>query len=473
MAIPQNTLVPGSYTSFDTTSQTSTLPGNNQSIAIIAQKLAAGTADQNTPIQVFTEGDVVAQAGAGSVAHLMAKSALSSNRNIDLFMVYQDDVAGTKALGIFTATGTATAAGTLVLWIANNRVEVSVANTDTANDVAAAIAAAVNAAQNVLPVTGASALAVATVTSRNSGTIGNSIPLAADDTGVEGISVAVVQMSTGATDPVFQDALDSLTGTDVRNIAPQWGDATNLATLEQFLRDESEPIEGRRRLGWAGSAYVTVSTVNSLANGVDYERVSIGYARNTLTELRGKYTTYEIGAAYVAAYTRITDPAQPRNGEILGGMPTTNFNDVLNPAEKQSLLENGVTPLVTVGNQVEILRSVSTKTTTNSVTDLTLIDIQKQDSLDFVASSLESMYKINFSQTKITDRTIAAVRSKILAQLYLIEELEIVRNVDENQDGVIVKEKVGAAPGTLQVSVPARIVDGLHVIDQEIILISI
>ncbi len=473
MSIPDNTLVPGAYTSFDTTSQVSTLPGNNQSIAIIAQKLSAGSADQNTPVQVFSEGDVIEQAGAGSIAHVMAKSALSSNRNIDLFMVYQDDVAGTKATGSFTVTGTATASGTLVIWIANERVEVSVANTDVANDVAALINTAVGDAQDRLMVSSTVALGVVTPEARNSGTIGNSIPMAIDDSAVSGITVAVVQMASGATDPVYQDALDSLTGTDVRNIVSQWSDSTNLATLEQFLRDESEPIEGRRRLGWAGSSFSTVATVNSLANNVDYERISIGYSRNTATELRGKYTDFEVGAAYVAAYTRINDPAQPRNGEILGGMPTTNFNDVLSPAEQQSLLENGVTPLVTIGNQVEILRSVSTKTTQDSVKFFALLDIQKTDSLDFVASALEAMYRINFGQVKITDKILDSIRSKVLAQLYLIEELEIVRNVADNQSGVIVKEKVGAAPGTLAISVPARIVDGLHVIDQEIILISV
>lgn len=472
MTIPQNTLVPGAYTTLDTTSRVSTLPGNNQSIAIIAQKLAAGTADENTPIQVFSEGDVVTQAGVGSVAHLMAKAALDSNRNINLTMVYQDDAVGTKAGGSLTVTGTATASGTLILWIGNERVEIAVANTDIAADIAALINVAIGNAQNRLPVSSTVALAVVTTAARNSGTIGNSIPMAIDDSGVTGVTVAVVQLASGATDPVLQDALDSLSGTDVRNIVTQWNDSTNLGTLETFLRDEAQPIEGRRRLGWSGVSFVSVATVNSLANGVDYERISIGYARNTAADLRGKYIEFQVAAAYVAAYTRITDPAQPRNTEILGGMPSTNFGDVLSPSEQQSLLENGVTPLVTNSNQVEILRSVSTKTTTNSVTDFTLLDIQKTDSLDFVALALENMYKINYSQTKITPRILASIKSSVLAQLYLIEQLEIVRNVKENESGVIVTEKVGAAPGTLSIKVPSRIVDGLHVIDQDLILIT-
>jgi len=473
VAIPQDTLVPGAYTTFDTTSQTSTLPGNNQSIAIIAQKLSAGTADQNVLIQVFTEGEVIEQAGAGSVAHLMAKVALAANRNVDLFMVYQDDVAGTAATGTLTVTGTATAAGTLVFWVGNERVEVTVTSSDDANTVAGYINTAISNAQNRLPISSTVALGVVTMTARNSGTIGNSIVTAFDDSGVSGITVAVVQLSSGATDPVFQDALDSLSGTDIRHIVSQWSDATNLATLETFLRAESLPIEGRRRLGWAGVSFSNVATVSSLANGVDYERISIAYSRNTNTEKRGKYLEYQVSAAYVATYTRISDPAQPRNTEIVLGMPTPNYSDYLTPTEKQALLENGVTPLVTVGNEIQILRAVSTKTTTNSVQDFNLLDITKQDSLDYVALALETMYRIKYGQKKITDRILANIRSSVLAQLYLIEELEIVRNVAENQDGVIVKEKVGAAPGTVEISVPTRIVDGLHVIDQELILITV
>jgi len=54
--------------------------------------------------------------------------------------------------------------------------------------------------------------------------------------------------------------------------------------------------------------------------------------------------------------------------------------------------------------------------------------------------------------------------------LYLIEDGEIVRDVAENQDGVIVSEDV-TNNGQLNLTIPAEVVQGLYVIAQEIVLI--
>jgi phage tail sheath gpL-like len=311
------------------------------------------------------------------------------------------------------------------------------------------------------------------LTAKNSGTNGNKIPIGVDFSDVTGINIVTVQMAGGATDPTLQEGLDALEGTDIRHIVTQFNDATNLGTLESSLRADAEPLSGVFRFGYAAESFVTVAAVSSLANGVDYQRVNIAYSRNTAEEQRGKYIDYEIAAGYAATYIKIDDPAQPRNGEIIGGMPTPAFNNYLNSVERQTLLENGVSALITEGNDVQILRSVTTKTTTNSVKDFNLLDQQKQDSLDFVASSVKAMFKINYRQVKGTPAVLSRMRSSVLAVLYDLEEQEIVVNVKANESGVIVKQAVGFAVGTVSVSIPAQIVDGVHVIDQNIILISL
>jgi phage tail sheath gpL-like len=443
----------------------------NLSVCIIAQKLATGTAVQNKPIQVFSTGDVTGQAGAGSQAEAMARAALTTNRNMELFFVYQDDSGtGVAATGTLTFSGTASVTASGVGYIGDQRVEVLVNNGDDQDAVALATDAAITAAQDRLLLSSTSATNVTTLVARNKGTSGNEIPVALDFSAVTGISVVTVQPTSGANDPVLQDALDSLDGTNIGFIVIQHNDATALTTLENHIRAQSEPTVGQRFKAFAGLSLVDVGTAASRATNVDYERISIGYSRNTATAARTKYTPAQIAAVYGATYTKTSDPALPRNGDVLIGMPVPDFDDLLSFSEANTLLKNGIAVLSTQGNNSVIMRSVSTKTTTNSVTDFTLLDLQITDSLDYFATAVESTLSIQFRKTKITDRVKKAIKSSILAVSYLLEIDEIVRDVAENQSGIIITEDT-TNNGQLNITIPAEIVQGLHVISQDIVLI--
>lgn len=469
--VPDGFRVPGVYSDFDTTSRVSTLAAVNLSVAIIAQKLSAGTAEENKPIQVFSTGDVTTQAGAGSQAEAMARAALTANRNMTLYMVYQEDSGtGVAATGTLTVTGTATNTGTIVVYIGDQRVEVLVNNGDDQDAIALAIDTAISGAQDRLLVDATSATNVATITARNKGTVGNDIPIGVDESAVGGVTVAVVQLASGANDPVFQDALDSLDGLNIGFVVSQNSDATTLTTFETWLRGEADPIVGRRIKGFTGLSFVDIATASTRATGVDYERITIGYRRANKSDARTKYVSSKIGAAYCAGYVSISDPALPRTNVVLNGMPAADFNDFLGTTEKNTLINNGVAPITTMGNNSVINRSVSTKTTTNGVNDYTLLDIQITDSLDFIALALETRLSINYQRVKITDRIKKNIKSTVLSVLYLIEDGEIVRDVAENQDGVIVSEDV-TNNGQLNLTIPAEVVQGLYVIAQEIVLI--
>ena len=469
--VPDGWLVPGVYTQFDTTSGVSTLAPNNQAVAIIAQKLATGTQTENVPVRVFSVGEVTGHAGAGSQAEAMARAALTANRNIELFMVYQDDSGtGVAAVGTVVATGTATNTSSLVGYIGDQRVEVLVNSGDDQDAVALAIDTAITAAQDRLLVSSTSATDTATLTARNKGTSGNEISVAFDDSAVNGITLAVVQPTGGMNDPVLLDSLDALSGIDIGFIVLQYNDATSLSTLETFLRGQSIPTVGRRIKSFIGLSFVDLATAATRATGVDYERISIGYRRANKTTNKTKYVPSQIAAGYCAMYVSDSDPVNPRDDDIILGMPTPDFGQQFSREEKNSLLKNGVAPIGTNGNDSVIVRSVSTKTTTNSVTDFTLIDIQTTDALDFTATALETRLSINFRKSKITDRTKAAVKSSVLSVLYLLEVAEIVRDVAENQTGIVITEDV-TNPGQLNLVIPVEIVQGLHVIAQELVLI--
>ena len=469
--VPDGWRVPGTYSDFDTTSRISTLAAVNLSVAMIGQKLTTGTVDENKPVQVFSTGDVTTGAGAGSQAEAMARAALTANRNMTLYMVYQDDSGtGVAASGTLTVTGTATNTASIVVYIGDQRVEVLVSNGDGQDAIALAIDNAISNAQDRLLVDATSATNVVTATARNKGTGGNDIPIGVDESAVNGVTVAVVQLNGGMNDPDLQASLDSLDGLDIGFVVTQQSDATALTTLETWLRGESNPIVGRRIKGFTGLSFVDIATAGTRATGVDYERITIGYRRANKSDSRTKYAPSQIGAAYCASYVSISDPALPRDGLEINGVPVPDFNDFLSPTEANTLINNGVAPITTNGNNSVIMRSVSTKTTTNSVSDYTLLDIQITDSLDFVALALETQLSINFQRVKITDKVKKAIKSTVLSVLYLIEDGEIVRDVAENQTGIVVAEDTTNS-GQINLTVPAEIVQGLHVIAQKIVLI--
>lgn len=470
--IPGGILVPGVYNEFDTTSGVKSIPNTNPSIVVVAQKTTADTVfPENTVVQVFKEADVETQAGSGSIAHITARAIFRAKANSTLFMVYQNDAGGgSDAVGTITIAGTPTAAGFIDIWIGAEKLEIAVATTDTFGTIAIAIDTAVNG-RAILPVTSGVVGGVVTLTTKNAGTLGNAIPVSHLIREVTGITVVDVQPTGGGVDPTFQDALDAIFPTDIRHVFSTYNDSTNLGLLKTHLNDSSTAPAKKYRLGWTGVGYLTISSVNSLANSLNEERLEITYLRYSKTTAQGHSLDYVIGAANIGVYAAGQNPALPRNALEVPGVVSPALEEQLSFNEQQSLLTNGVAPLAVLpGQGVSIVRTVSTKTDTLGVEDFTLLDIQITDTLDTFAFALIVMYRRKFAQRGITNALLRIIRSEILDIAFIFEDLQRLRDVEENQDRLIVEEGL---PGTnsVNVDVPAEVVPGLHVINQKITLI--
>ena len=470
--IPQGILVPGTYSEFDTASGVKSIPGNPRTIVAIAQKTTADSVfPENTVVEVFKSADVVAHAGQGSIAHLTAQAIFKSEKRSTLFMVYQNDAGGsTAASGTITIAGTPTVAGFINIWIGSVLVQVPVATTDTFGSIAAAIEVAIDGEADY-PVTASVAAGVVTVTAKNAGLLGNSIPISFEIVGVVGITVVVVQLASGALDPDVQDALDAIFPTHLRHVYCTYNDATALGKLKTFLNDSADPIEKKRKLGWTGSGYLTVGSANSLATTLNDERMEIAYIRYSKTTVQGHSLDYEIGGSNVAEYAIISNPALPRNKLALTNIVPPALEEQLSFNEQQSLLSNGVAPLqVLPGEGVAIVRTVSTRTSTSGVEDFTLLDIQTMDTLDSVAAAMEFMFTIRFARRLINDQLLRTIKSEVLAVLLVLQDLQRLRDVEENKDSIIVEEDI-LNRGQVNLDVPAEVIPGLHVIAEKITLI--
>jgi len=207
-------------------------------IALLGQYNAGKTPTANVPALLATEADAMTLYGRGSMLHLMARKAFAQAPGVPIYAIPLADAGGgVAASGTIIATAAATAAGTIALFIAGQKIPVAIAAGDTTANIATKIKAAIDAALD-LPVTAAVNTATVTLTCRWKGATGNDIRIQKDldsgDASAEpaGVALTLGTMASGATNPDPTTALGLLGGTWYTSIACPYQDATSISALE-------------------------------------------------------------------------------------------------------------------------------------------------------------------------------------------------------------------------------------------------
>jgi len=190
-------------------------------IGIIGTYEAGKVIADNIPLQSIDPQQTAAKYGFGSMLHRLHLAAQRGSRGVETWIIPQPEEGGAvAATGKITVTVTTAVSGTINLYIAGERVTIPVAVGEIDDDIALNIVDAVNANVN-LPITAAIGIATedAEFTAKTKGTYGNFITITFNwGQGEElpgGVSLAVTDMTGGATDPDIQDALDG-TGNNER-----------------------------------------------------------------------------------------------------------------------------------------------------------------------------------------------------------------------------------------------------------------
>jgi len=344
--------------------------------------------------------------------------------------------------------------------VANNKVDVSIANGDANTTIASALSSAI-AAKPDLPVTAAVAAGVVTLTARNKGLCGNQIGLGYELAGTTGVTVAVIAMASGATNPSVQDALTPVFADKYDIIVTPFNNQTDLTTLKNHLDSVSGPLEQRPGIAVYGMNGL-LADATTLAGQINSGRILSAYLRYTTT--KRKSMPYEIASAMAAVTAYEEDPARPLNTLELKSIANPEVGDRLSRTEQESCLYNGVTPLeVGSGETVQVVRAVSTYTKdAQNISDTSLLDITTIRTLDYVRKACRERVALRFPREKLSTKTPAKVKSELLDVLLKLEDLEIVESVDDNKDGLIV-EKDLQDPNRLNAKIPTDVVNGLHV----------
>jgi phage tail sheath gpL-like len=223
MALPDDTsLAPAVATSVNNVQFKATAENLSRKILLIGTyDPTITTIVDDVPQQILSPEDAGAKFGFGFMLHRMALASAKKGGQIETWVVPQsEDVAAVQASGTITVTVTTAVAGTIALYIGGELVSVGVTDGQTDAAIATAIAAAINDDSD-LPVTASAALGVVTVTAKTGGTFGNGITietnLAPADEIPGGVTLAIVDMASGATDPDITDALNGLGTGDNQN----------------------------------------------------------------------------------------------------------------------------------------------------------------------------------------------------------------------------------------------------------------
>lgn len=404
-SIPNNLRVPLAYVEFDNTRAVQGTPAMQYRVLAIGQKLADGSAAVNTLVQVPSSDSAVAFFGAGSMLARMVETFKAANRYTDIWAVALADApAAAAAGGNILVAGTATAAGTLTLYIGGQRVRAGVASGDTAAQVATALAAAISA-DTTLPVTAAvngTTAEQVDLTARHKGLCGNDIDLRLnyyfDEVLPAGITATITAMSGGSANPDVADAITALGDEVFQDIIMPYTDSANLVALEAELLSR-----------WSGTRQLD-SKAFCAWRGTHGNAVAFGNGRNsplvTCMPTGLNPDPPYIWAAAVAAQASNSlaiDPARPLQTLPLPGILPPPETERWTAEERNLLLWDGISSwFVDSGGMVRIERLVTMyQENAYGLPDPSCLDITTPATLGYLRYSLRARITQRFPRHKL------------------------------------------------------------------------
>lgn len=475
-AIPADLRVPGVYAEIDASRAVSGLPAAVNKRLLIGQRLATGLRAALIPARIVSAAQGASLFGRGSMLDRMIRAALAADPLTELWAIAVDDlVAGTAATATITPTGPATAAGTIALMIAGQRVPVGIASGDAAAAVGTKIAAAVAALPD-LPVTAAAnGAGVVTLTARHKGTAGNAIDARVNHYQGEllpaGLALAIADFAGGAGDPDLVPALAAL-GDDesYRTIVIGQNNSAAIGAVEAELATRWGPtrmIDGTVYVGLRGTVGVALA---------------FGAARNSafssiIAANRSPSPIWEWAASYGSAVGAASaiDPARPARTLPLPGILAPSMGYGYTAIEREQLLRDGISTFNTAPDgTVTIERAISTfQTDAFGIDSVAWLDLTTSHTVAYLRYSVRLRISQRYPRHKIADDGTqfgpgqAIITPKVAkAEFYALfrewEDAGLVENFEGFRDSLIV-ERDAADRGRLNVLMAPDIVNPFHV----------
>lgn len=441
--------------------------------------LANDDVDVETVLQLpSSPSEVASIVGLGSVLHEMYDATRKNDPFGETWILPVKIDAGQKATGKITISGTASAGGTLVIYVADARVQTKVSLLMDAADIAAGVAASINAA--TLPVVAQADAGEVTVTAKFSGELGNDIRLTVNLRGSAGgeilpagIQVATTPMAGGTGTPDLDTALAALGDEPFEFITHPF---TDTASLDSF-RDLMNDLSGR----WAWNKQL-YGHVYSAKRGTMGELVTFGRTRNDphgtvrCVEPQKPTTVWRCAAGFAArqAVFISADPARPtQTGAIVGEMPAP-AGQRFGLEEQNSLLWAGIATTYFEGEYERISRAVTLyQTNAYGQPDDSYLDSETLHQSAYILRKLKSDITSKYGRHKLANDgtrfgagqaivTPNVIKAELIAGYGAMERDGIVENADAFREHLIV-ERDPNNPNRVNVLYPPDYVNQLRI----------
>jgi phage tail sheath gpL-like len=468
--IPNGWRVPGVWAEVDGSAAATV--SDSTAALLIGQALAAGTATRNVPIRISSAAAAITAFGRASALARMCQAWFANNQTTELWCLPVDDNgAGVAASATVTLSGTSTAAGVLSLYIGGYLVETTIPSGTAAADAAALLRTACGLVDD-LPVVASGSTAATTLTHRHKGTIGNDCDIRVNYLGPEGgestpagLSVAIVAMASGATDPAITTAITNMGDLRFDFIGTHLIGATPLAALQAELAGRW----GYLRQIYGGLFIADVDTVSNLQTTGSTENdpytFLLGYEDSPTPR-------EEVGAMFCArAAQRLSaDPARPLTGLALIGMRPPTTTGQFTATERNSLLASGIATFTVSGGYCRIERCISTYVTNAAgVDDATWLDVQTPYTLAYILRTMRSTLASKYGSHKLANDgtrygagqaivTPAVARGDIMNLYFGWEQQGLVENADAFAANLVV-ERNASDPNRLDVLFPPDLIN--------------
>ncbi len=453
----------------------------DQPAMLIGQKFAAGSAVADTPIAVGSLAQAQAYFGIGSMLERMVATFFKNNQAQELWCLpLAEPGAGVAASGSIALTGPSTAAGTLSVYIANQRVQIPVAAAASATTIGAALAAAINA-MTTLPVTAVNTTGTVALTARWKGLTGNDIHVginlggvAAGEATPAGVGVAITAMASGTAAPSLTIATAALGDDPYEYVAFPFTDSTSLNAIEAEFG-----FGDAGRWGWMRQLY---GHIFSAARGTYSALITLGAARNSgVTSILGIEVAtptpiWEIAAAYTAQAARalLNDPARPLQTLPLLGVSAAAKGSRFSMLERNTLTKTGIAvTAIQADGTVQISREATTyQTNTLGTADTAYNLVTTLATLARLFRNQKQAITSKYARHKLANNgtrfgagqaivTPNVIRAELVAQYETDEFNGLVENADAFASNLIV-ERDSSNPNRVNVLYPPDLVNQLR-----------
>jgi|GEM_PF-4370217 len=457
--------VPGWYGEIDPSQAMRRFRGRvNRRVCLVGQKTAAGETAVGSLQRIFNTDDLLTFFGPGSELDMMGRASLATDNLVELLAVAADpqsgavDAAATMSFGGSTATTDVMAKAR----IGNQRFTFAITAGMSAGDVAAAFSQAVNN-RVILPVSAAVISSTKVdVTAKCPGAVGNKLTWEIV-TGDE-ITASPGAFANGDGGLDMASVLPSLVspslGLQPSHIVCSDSSEATLQDLRDHCYNMADPTVMKFCFGF-GAATGTLSEATALAVVIDDWYMN-------LPAVKTPSMPYELAAGYATAIASEEDPARPRQDLIVKGVGVPLLDkDVWEHNECQTLIENGVAPLVPNNKgQLVIVREPSTLVTDSGGAETDVVwDHPIPDTATYLIKEWISYLKAQYPRQKKYGGIHADLKSASLVFFRKMAAPDVALVVDpDSWAASIVFQDNAANPQRIDGQADPQIVVGLRII---------